>query len=492
LLVIALKNYFGESLTMVLFLLVLQAVFVAVIVLFTICFLVASLNEKEQRAALIAAAVIMLLIGLELCIYWLYTLGFFFNSAALPVLSAGWAVIGYGIFIFGRHTGPNEKALKGVEGLIVGKAQRFDEREQVFARERSIRPGSAQYEDFYRRHPELEKSDSERRAAGGILGTPGAIDRPGELPNISAMEAAFAIPPHFGKPKNHSPAVQLSEADRPAISPEEAARRVKGFARQLGVGSVGITRINPLWVYSHRGEIFYENWEKWGREITVDHAYAIVLAVEMDWEMVSTAPHTPSVAESALSYSKGSWISTQLAAFIANLGYAATANHSRHYDLLLTPAAVDAGLGELGRFGYLITRELGPRVRIFAVTTDLPMVCDQPVDIGVEDFCRICKKCAHCCPSVSIPDGDQQEVNGSLRWKLNAETCFGYWAKAGTDCNICMRVCPWSHPRSFPHRVVISQVVRNKWARRLFLLMDDLFYGKKPKPKTPPTWAQYS
>ena len=255
---------------------------------------------------------------------------------------------------------------------------------------------------------------------------------------------------------------------------------------------MGIARINPLWVYSHRGEIFYDNWEQWGQEIRIDHAYAIVFTVEMDWKMVSTAPHTPSVTESALSYSKGSWISTQLAAFIANLGYAATANHSRHYDLLMTPAAIDAGLGELGRFGYLITKELGPRVRVFAVTTDLPMVCDRPVDIGVEDFCRICKKCAHCCPSISIPEGEQQEVNGSLRWKLNAETCFGYWARVGTDCNICMRVCPWSHPRTFPHRVVISLVVRNKWARRLFSQMDDLFYGKKPKPKAPPPWAQYN
>ncbi len=477
---------------MVLFLLVLQAVLVLGVLLFTAAFLIASLNEREPRAAWIAAAVIILLIGLELCIYWLNTLGFFFYPAGLLLLLAGWAVTGSGIYFFYRHSGPNEKALKGVDGYKVGTAERFDEREQVFARERSLRPGSPQYEAFYRSHPELEQLDSERRAAGGLLGTPGAIDRPGEMPNVAAMEAGFAIPLHFGKPQNHSPAVRLSEADRPGISPEEAARRVKGFARQLGAGLVGVTRINPLWVYSHRGEIFYENWEHWGQAITVDHAYAIVFAVEMDWKMVSTAPHTPSVAESALSYSKGAWISAQLAAFIANLGYAATANHSRHYDLLMIPAAVDAGLGELGRFGYLITRELGPRVRIFAVTTNLPMVCDQPVDIGVEDFCRICKKCAHCCPSVSIPAGEQQEVNGTLRWKLNAETCFGYWARAGTDCNICMRVCPWNHPRTFPHRVVISLVVRNKWARRLFFLMDDLFYGKKPKPKAPPAWAEYN
>ena len=477
---------------MVKFLLVLQAVLVFGVALFCIGFLIASLNEKEQRAALAAGAVIVALIFFELCGYGLYSLGFFFNPAGKLLLIAGWAGLGYAIYFFGRHSGANEKALKGVEGYLVGQAQRFDEREQVFARERSIRPGSDQYEAFYRLHPELEQMDSERRKAGGLLGTPGAIDHPGEGPNIAAMEAFFSIPPHFGKPKNHSPAVQLTVADRLNISPEEAATRVKGFARQLGADLVGITRINPLWVYSHRGEIFYENWAQWGQKITLDHSYAVVFAVEMDWKMVSTAPHTPSVVESALTYSKGAWISSQLAAYIANLGYAATANHSRHYDLLMIPAAVDAGLGELGRFGYLITRQLGPRVRIMAVTTNLPLACDHPVDIGVEDFCRFCKKCARSCPSVSIPDGEQQEVNGSLRWKLNAETCFGYWAKAGTDCTICMRVCPWSHPRTFPHRVVISLVVRNKWARRLFSLMDDLFYGKKPKPKVPPAWAQYN
>ena len=482
----------GAFVTMVIILLVLQAVLVLGVALFSFSFLIACINEKEQRAALVTGAVIAALIFLELCLYGLYTLGFFFHPAGKLLLLAGWAGIGYGIYFFGRRTGTNDRALKGVDGHIVGNARRFDERESVFARERSIRPGSAEYEAFYLAHPELERMDSERRTAGGLLGTPGAIDRPGESPNIAAMEAFFSIPPHFGKPKNHSPVVQLSEADRPDISPEEAAGRVKGFARQLGAGLVGITRINPLWVYSHRGEIFYENWEQWGQEITLDHSHAVVFAVEMDWEMVSTAPHTPSVAESALTYSKGAWISSQLAAYIANLGYAATANHSRHYDLLMTPAAVDAGLGELGRLGYLITRELGPRVRIFAVTTDLPLACDQPTDIGVEDFCRFCKKCASCCPSTAIPDDEQQEVNGSLRWKLNAETCFGYWAKAGTDCNICMRVCPWSHPRTFPHRVVISLVVRNKWARRLFSLMDDLFYGKKPKPKAPPAWAGYN
>jgi hypothetical protein len=52
-----------------------------------------------------------------------------------------------------------------------------------------------------------------------------------------------------------------------------------------------------------------------------------------------------------------------------------------------------------------------------------------------------------------------------------------------------MRVCPWSHARTFPHRLIVALVSRNRWARRVFNVMDDLFYGRKPKPKSPPEWT---
>jgi epoxyqueuosine reductase QueG len=157
----------------------------------------------------------------------------------------------------------------------------------------------------------------------------------------------------------------------------------------------------------------------------------------------------------------------------------------------MVPLAVDAGLGELGRLGYLITKEFGPRVRLGVVTTDLPLVPDKPVDLGVQHFCSICKKCAVCCPSHSIPPAEQSLVNGMLRWKLNDETCFDYWGKIGTDCNICMRVCPYSHAKTFPHRLIVWFITRNKHARRLFSFMDDVFYGKKPKARPAPRWSEY-
>jgi hypothetical protein len=82
--------------------------------------------------------------------------------------------------------------------------------------------------------------------------------------------------------------------------------------------------------------------------------------------------------------------------------------------------------------------------------------------------------------------GERMEVNGSLRRRLNAETCFDYWGKIGTDCNICMRVCPWSHARTFPHRLIVQLVSRNKNARGIFNIMDGILYGKRPKSKLLP------
>ena len=73
--------------------------------------------------------------------------------------------------------------------------------------------------------------------------------------------------------------------------------------------------------------------------------------------------------------------------------------------------------------------------------------------------------------------------------KLDAGSCINYWRQIGTDCSVCMRVCPFSHARTWPHRIVVALVMRNALARHLFNWMDDLFYGKRPRPKDAPAWA---
>lgn len=460
-------------------------------------FFTSSIRERERRAAFFGFLQFLGMFVLLLFYLFLAWAGFFHRTAGLMLLIAGYVSAGAAAFFLLRKTEPNEKALLGSKGLICGEVKRFDEREHVFARNRAIRPGSEQYGLFYREHPEYEAFDTQRRERGGPIGHPGVIDRPHGDANVAMTLAGQSMCLNLSSPEMVTPEPHFFLKERLAkgkveLSPEEATERVKGYAGHLGAALVGITEINPLWIYSRRGEIFHENWEDWSREISLDHPYGIVIAEEMDLELIGPAPHTPTVIESMQNYAKGAYISTQIAAFISNLGYSATANHLRHYDAILPPLAVDAGLGEMGRLGYIMTKELGPRVRLSAVTTDLPLIPDRPVDIGAHDFCMICKKCAACCPSRSIPEEDApREHNGTLRWKINDETCFDYWGKIGTDCNICMKVCPWSHARTFPHRLIVWMITRNKYARRIFSVMDDIFYGKKPKPKVGPRWAEY-
>ncbi len=460
----------------------------------TLSFFISSLWERERRAAIFAFSQCLISACVLSFFYYLLSSGFFKELLGIFILAVFIIAILIGILLISIKTSKNQKALLGTKGYISGSVERFDERDHVFARNRALRPGSKQYKQYYEEHPERELIDKKRREMGGPIGPPGKIDSPNEHPNIAATMSSLAVPLIFSHPDIFNPKQHpIFGGKKVKLTPEEATERVKGFTKHLGASLVGVTEIDPNWIYSHRGEIFRENWEDWGKEIKLAHRYAVVFAVEMAFKMVASAPHTPTVIESMRNYAKGAFIAIQLAAYITNMGYPSTAHHLRHYDVMLVPLAIDAGLGELGRMGYLITKEFGPRVRLGAVTTTLPLIPDKPVDIGVEDFCKICKKCAVCCPSKSIPSEEQKEVvNGTLRWKLNAETCFDYWGKIGTDCNICMNVCPWSHPRTFPHKIIMGLVTRNSHARHLFSFLDDLFYGKKPKAKLPPRWASFN
>ena len=268
--------------------------------------------------------------------------------------------------------------------------------------------------------------------------------------------------------------------------PAAITATVKALARYWGARSVGIAELRPYHVYTHVGRGRGE----YGAPVTLDHRYAIAFTVEMDQAMVGTAPAAPTLLESAHQYAEAAQIAVQLALFIRSQGYPARAHIDGDYRVVAPLVARDAGLGEIGRMGLLMTPDLGPRVRLGVVTTDLPLVADgRRVDPSVLDFCRICEKCADNCPVRAIPSGDRQEIDGALRWRINQEICFRYWCTTGTDCARCMAVCPYSHPDTPLHNLVRWAVRRSGAARRAVLWLDDLFYGSKPEPKAAPSWV---
>jgi reductive dehalogenase len=194
--------------------------------------------------------------------------------------------------------------------------------------------------------------------------------------------------------------------------------------------------------------------------------------------------------ETCRGYIECAKIAQLVARYIRALGYHARAHIDANYRLMCVPVAVDAGLGELSRMGYLVTDRYGPRVRLSIVTTSLPMAADRPVNLGVRDFCTKCRKCASNCPAGAIPKGNElSDTRGTAKWVINPEACYGYWRRSGTDCGICMRVCPFSRPPTPIHNLVRFLLRRNVLARRLAAAGDELIYGKRPRPARPVKWT---
>ena len=357
-------------------------------------------------------------------------------------------------------------------------SKRFDERDIMFARARLV-PGSPNYEAYYHMRPENQKIDDNTRAKPGLL-SPGS-----KLANeylFVAPEASFTLTEVMGD------MVEGKPADRKLALPiREMTEYVKGLAFFFGALDVGITALHPYHVYSNigRGPGVY------GEPITVEHGFAVAFTVEMSHAMVTANPNPPGAMETAKQYVEAGVVAVQLAEAIRQMGYQARAHIDGNYRVIAPLVARDAGLGEIGRMSLLMTPKQGPRVRIGVVTTDLALLTDErTTNVAVIDFCTICKKCAENCPSKSIPFDKREDIDGALRWRINPESCFMYWNVIGTDCGICMTVCPYSHPDSLHHNLLRWGIQRSGAVRRGALWLDDLFYGRKPVSKEGPRWTR--
>jgi reductive dehalogenase len=232
-----------------------------------------------------------------------------------------------------------------------------------------------------------------------------------------------------------------------AGTPEENLADIKRVGRFLGADLVGVCANDPRWVYSHNYS--RRDLQEKPMDLPDDLPHVVVIANEMHRETIQTVPSALSGAATGQGYSKDIIAALSLAAYIQNLGYRAVASLNDTGQSI--PLAIMAGLGEYGRHGLLITQEFGPRVRIAKVYTDLPLAYDAPVSFGVRAFCESCRRCTQACPPKAIPDGPPSfephsisNVKGVKKWTVNADKCFRFWANQGTDCSICIRVCPYN------------------------------------------------
>lgn len=259
------------------------------------------------------------------------------------------------------------------------------------------------------------------------------------------------------------------EAAPEPLEESQATVAVKRAAGAYGADLVGVAPLDRRWVYSHYWDpsaaahrpIRFS--DEPGLEATREPARlddgtlvipadvnrAVVLAVEMELEAIRSAPALRHMAATTVGYAKSQIVALAVAEFIRSLGYVAIP--SSNCTALSIPLAIDAGLGELGRNAKLITPRFGPRVRLAKVLTNMPLAPDSCIQFGVLDFCGRCSRCAHECPAGAIPKGPRSyRPKGSfnqkhvLQYQLDHAKCYRYWAETGTNCGICLAVCPYN------------------------------------------------
>ena len=331
---------------------------------------------------------------------------------------------------------------------IVGHVEQVDEHHITMARGERLRYFGHDDEvvkTYYKEHPEFLKTDT-RIICPGAPDRLGGDDNPvykawfGGINQISTEDFVDGVP---AETKIH-------------LTPERAREKIKAFARLLGADLVGTGPLKQEWVYSVVGRHFnLPGFLPMGTPINLSHhPNAIAVGVRMDYQLTQGAPYFPVQLATARGYSIICWIAVQMANYIRRMGYSARAHHLGNYQVMVVPVAIDCGLGELSRAGIMLNKEFGLAVRTAVITTDMPLIYDQPVDIGVQSFCEQCRICADNCPVGAISKGEKEVHNGIKRWKLNGDRCYQYWHKIGTNCGICMARCPWTKPQNWLHKGV--------------------------------------
>ena len=280
---------------------------------------------------------------------------------------------------------------------------------------------------------------------------------------------------------------ELTSNPVPIDDSKEVTKKVKVMSAFAGADRAGVAKIDRRWVYASASKNAEEPGPDESKNIVfkaVDQPretktefvlpesvqYAVVMIFVQPRAPMQVGPSTlATLASTNQGYSQMGIAAVALAQAIRSLGYVAIP--CMNDTALSVPLAIDVGLGQLGRLGYLITPEFGPHVRIAKVLTNMPLTPDNPIDFGVTEYCTNCGICAEECPAGAIcPDVERSykatpaaahtQNPGALKWYIDGRKCVRWWAESGSGCGYCMTVCPYTR-----------------------ITMGDWFGGEKPVPE---------
>jgi reductive dehalogenase len=294
-----------------------------------------------------------------------------------------------------------------------------------------------------------------------------------------------------------APKGQPNPVRQQVSDPAAMSRHLKRAAKHMGADVVGVGKSHPYFFYGGRVDDGMPAADGSGPQNAEDLArrypYCIVATVAWDYDLMQAHRHHIGDAAYDFTLERTNLLLNNIEGYIKELGYNAVRG-------AMNPqaAALAAGVGELGRNGLIITEKFGARIHLTdCLVTDLPLVPDKPLDIGVEDFCKVCRKCAITCPTNSISFEGKQTYNGVEKYKIKWETCYKlrpFVVQHWGQCLTCATVCPFTKPNSWWRTAAIKTLQRTPVPARPMVVkalkaVDDRFWGTIPNKRV--RWLGY-
>jgi len=253
----------------------------------------------------------------------------------------------------------------------------------------------------------------------------------GEIQKSKAPEARMFFEEHEARMEPIVDWIQSSGELMPTSEPdgEDVTEAIRKKALDLGYGEVGFTRNDRHYVYQSRKSAMKRGLPN-----------AICLALEQDYVKTQTIPSMDAEDTHFGTYFDQGPLTTELVSFIHSLGYRCqVSGPTWHYGPMI-PMFVQAGLGQLGANGQLLSPHFGSRARLQIIYTDAKLTLDSPIDYGIHAFCQECKVCVDRCPGRALTS-EKVWYRGIEKNKLAFKRCRPVMAEY-EGCGICMKVCP--------------------------------------------------
>jgi epoxyqueuosine reductase QueG len=192
------------------------------------------------------------------------------------------------------------------------------------------------------------------------------------------------------------------------------------YTRSLDIFKVGYTEIA---IENMKSEIKFSN--------------IIILAIEMDEEIIKTEPSELAKDLNKSFYAKFRTITEKIAEYLVNRGFETQIAYPNEILIDLPFLAEKAGLGCIGKNGLLITPEFGSKIKLSAILTSLQdpaFGCSKKGFSWIKEYCKECNECLNFCENEAlVKESDIDTV------KLIDSKCIG----SEEGCTYCIEKCPF-------------------------------------------------